>query len=100
MSELKYWLWLSSLTGVRPRVKRLLIERYGGVREVYFAPRGDYAALGGLTEQAAGELGLAAGTPVECLMTGPGGSLSAYLIRGAVIAIRRRDAAGILVDTL
>ena len=51
MSELKYWLWLSSLTGVRPRVKRLLIERYGGVREVYFAPRGDYAALGGLTEQ-------------------------------------------------
>ena len=44
MSELKYWLWLSSLTGVRPRVKRLLIERYGGVR-------GDYAALGGLTEQ-------------------------------------------------
>lgn len=46
------------------------------------------------------DLGLAAGTPVECLMTGPGGSLSAYLIRGAVIAIRRRDAAGILVDTL
>lgn len=51
MSELKYWLWLSSLTGVRPRVKRLLLEHYGGVRETYFAPRGDYASLGGLTEQ-------------------------------------------------
>lgn len=51
MSELKYWLWLSSLTGVRTRTKRLLLERYGGVREVYFAPRGDFAALGGLTEQ-------------------------------------------------
>lgn len=51
MSELKYWLWLSSLTGVRPRVKRLVLEHYGGVREAYFAPRGDYAALGGLTEQ-------------------------------------------------
>lgn len=51
MSELKYWLWLSSLTGVRARTKRLLLEHYGGVREVYFAPRGDYAALGGLTEQ-------------------------------------------------
>ncbi|MGI6025699.1 MAG: DNA-processing protein DprA [Candidatus Scatomorpha sp.] len=51
MSELKYWLWLSSLTGVRSRTKRLLLERYGGVREVYFAPRGDYAALIGLTEQ-------------------------------------------------
>lgn len=51
MSELKYWLWLSSLAGVRARTKRLLLEHYGGVREVYFAPRGDYAALGGLTEQ-------------------------------------------------
>lgn len=51
MSELKYWLWLSSLTGVRARTKRLLLEHYGGVREAYFAPRGDYAALGGLTEQ-------------------------------------------------
>lgn len=51
MSELKYWLWLSSLTGVRPRVKRLLVEHFGGVREVYFAPRGCYAELGGLSEQ-------------------------------------------------
>lgn len=51
MSELKYWLWLSSLTGVRARTKRLLLERYGSVRDLYFAPRGDYAALGGLTEQ-------------------------------------------------
>lgn len=46
------------------------------------------------------DLGLVAGTPVECLMTGPGGSLSAYSIRGAVIAIRRRDAENILVETL
>lgn len=51
MSELKYWLWLSSLTGVRARTKHLLLEHYGGVRELYFAPRGDYASLGGLTEQ-------------------------------------------------
>ena len=46
------------------------------------------------------DLGLVAGTPVECLMTGPGGSLSAYSIRGAVIAIRRRDAENILVETI
>jgi DNA processing protein len=48
VSELKYWLWLSSLAGIRPRVKTLLLGHYGGPREVYFAPRGEYAELGGI----------------------------------------------------
>ena len=51
MSELKYWLWLSSLAGVRARTKRLLLELLGGVREIYFAPRGSFASISGLTEQ-------------------------------------------------
>ena len=51
MSELKYWLWLSSLAGVRARTKRLLLELFGGVREIYFAPRGSFASISGLTEQ-------------------------------------------------
>lgn len=51
MSELKYWLWLSSLTGVRPRVKNLILEHYGSPREAYFAPSGEYRTLGGIEER-------------------------------------------------
>ena len=50
MSELKYWLWLSALSGVRPRIKTLLLNRYGGPREVYFAQRGEYMTLVGVEE--------------------------------------------------
>jgi DNA processing protein len=50
VSELKYWLWLSSLCGIRPRIKTLLLRHYGGPREIYFAPRGDYKTLGGIEE--------------------------------------------------
>ena len=48
VSEIKYWLWLSSVSGIRPRIKTLLLGHYGGPREVYFAPRGEYASLGGI----------------------------------------------------
>ena len=43
------------------------------------------------------DIGLVSGTRVECIGKSPAGDPSAYLIRGAVIAIRREDAAGILV---
>ena len=46
MAELKYWVWLASLRGVRRRVKYRLIEHMGDVRRVYFAREEDYAALG------------------------------------------------------
>lgn len=39
------------------------------------------------------DIGLIEGTPVCCLGRSPGGSLGAYGIRGAVIAIRDSDAA-------
>ena len=45
MSDLKYWVWLSSLGGVRYRAKSLLIAHFGGVREAYFARRADYDRL-------------------------------------------------------
>lgn len=48
MSELRYWIWLSSLAGVRPRVKTLLMEHYASPRAVYFARQGEYEELGGL----------------------------------------------------
>jgi len=43
------------------------------------------------------DIGLVRDTKVECLGRSPGGDPSAYLIRGAVIAIRSADCAGILV---
>jgi len=43
------------------------------------------------------DLGLVENTPVECIGRSPGGDPSAYLIRGAVIAIRANDSRGIYV---
>lgn len=44
------------------------------------------------------DIGLIECTDVECLGTSPGGDPSAFLIRGAVIAIRSENCAEILVD--
>ena len=44
------------------------------------------------------ELGLIRGAAVECLGRAPLGDPAAYLIAGAVIAIRRRDAESVLLD--
>ena len=46
------------------------------------------------------DIGLIEHTAVECLGKSPGGDPSAYLIRGAVIAIRARDCSGILVQSI
>ena len=43
------------------------------------------------------ELGMIEGTPVECVGQSPLGDPSAYLIRGAVIALRREDSRKITV---
>ena len=40
-------------------------------------------------------LGLVPGTTVTCTAVSPAGDPAAYLIRGAVIALRGRDAAGV-----
>ena len=45
------------------------------------------------------DLGLIPGAEVTCLGRSPLGDPSAYLIRGAVIAIRRRDALEVSVTT-
>ena len=44
------------------------------------------------------ELGLTEGTMVECVGRSPGGDPAAYRIRGAIVAIRDADAAGIFVE--
>lgn len=44
------------------------------------------------------DIGLINGTSVECLGRSPAGDPAAYLIRGAVIAIRDCDSADILIQ--
>lgn len=46
------------------------------------------------------DLGLAAGAEVQCLGRSPGGDPRAYLICGAVLALRQADCASILVRPL
>lgn len=45
------------------------------------------------------DIGLIEDTQVECMGRSPGGDPTAYLIRGAVIAIRSEDSANILIKT-
>jgi ferrous iron transport protein A len=44
------------------------------------------------------DLGLIEGTLVSCAFRAPSGDPTAYLIRGALIAIRDSDAAGIKIE--
>lgn len=46
------------------------------------------------------DIGLIEGTRVECLQKSPAGDPVAYLIRGAVIALRSEDSAGIFVQDM
>lgn len=43
------------------------------------------------------DMGLIEGTKVKCLLKSPSGNPTAYLIRGAVIALRQEDSSSILV---
>ena len=42
------------------------------------------------------DLGFTEGTKVRCLFDAPGGDPTAYWVRGAIIALRREDAARIV----
>lgn len=46
------------------------------------------------------DLGLIKGTMVECVMKSPLGDPTAYLIRGALIALRRDDAKYVLIERM
>jgi ferrous iron transport protein A len=54
--------------------------------------------LSGAVRRRLRDLGFIGGAPVKCLQRGPSGDPTAYLVRGAVIALRRTDAAGVLVE--
>lgn len=44
------------------------------------------------------DIGLVEGTKIECVGRSPAGDPAAYLIRGAVIAIRSEDGCGVLIE--
>ncbi len=46
------------------------------------------------------DMGLIEGTQVECVGVSPLGDPAAYLIRGAVVALRNKDAASVTVDNI
>lgn len=46
------------------------------------------------------DMGLTHGTEVETVLKNYGGNLAAYMIRGALVAIRNEDAEGILVEVI
>ncbi len=46
------------------------------------------------------DLGLIKGTRVECVMKSPLGDPTAYLIRGALIALRHDDAKYVLIERM
>ena len=46
------------------------------------------------------DMGLTPGTTIETVLKNYGGNLVAYMIRGALVAIRNEDAEGILVEVI
>ena len=38
MSQLRYWVWLASIDGVRPITLCRVLEHFGGAMEAFFAP--------------------------------------------------------------
>lgn len=58
----------------------------------------DSLELNGAIRRRVQELGLIPGTKITCVRVAPAGSPVAYGIRGAVVALRRRDAMGIKVS--
>lgn len=45
MSNLKYWVWLSSAKGMHAAAAQTLLARFGGPREIFFAPGTELEAL-------------------------------------------------------
>jgi ferrous iron transport protein A len=43
------------------------------------------------------DIGLIAGTQVQCVRKSPSGNPAAYRIRGAIIVLRMEDAAGVII---
>ncbi|MBQ3275985.1 MAG: DNA-processing protein DprA [Oscillospiraceae bacterium] len=45
MAQIRYWIWLTSLVGLRPLAMHAAIEHFGSPMETYYAPAGGYDAV-------------------------------------------------------
>ncbi len=52
MSNLKYWLWLTSRVGVSGQGMAELLSHFGTPESAYFADRHAYESVAGLSEKA------------------------------------------------
>jgi ferrous iron transport protein A len=76
-----------------------MLENELSLRELRPGDRAEVKAIrapGGMARRLL-EIGLIEGTQVECLGRAPSGDPTAFLIRGAVIALRREDCARVAV---
>ena len=48
MAALEYWIWLSA-AAVSPKGKTALLEQYGDPEAAFFAPKGSFSAVSGLS---------------------------------------------------
>ncbi len=49
MAQIRYWIWLSSLEGVRPIAMKRVLEHFHDPMEAYYAPLGGFDAVADLT---------------------------------------------------
>ena len=56
MSNIKYWIWLSSLEDLRPKTKVILFEHFESPEEIYFATESEYKMISGLSKNEAAPL--------------------------------------------
>ena len=49
MAQIRYWIWLTALEGLRPIAVRYLFDHFGGPMEAYYAAEGAYEDVPGLT---------------------------------------------------
>ncbi|MEG2017414.1 MAG: FeoA family protein [Clostridium sp.] len=81
------------------------INRYNEIESLDNLPLGrkcrvQYLASDGNIRRRMLDLGIIKDTEIEALTKSPSGDPVAYLIRGAVIAIRKEDAALIFIETI
>lgn len=91
--------WSAEYAVIGRKKPRKLVIRLKYLNEI---KPGEHATVAGIAvtdslRRRLADLGLIPGTTVECVGVSPAGDPSAYLIRGSVIALRRRDCGGILI---
>ena len=57
MASLKYWVWLTSLTGISNQLQLRLLDHFGDPEHIYYSDEDEYFLVEGMTRSAAQTLG-------------------------------------------